>query len=137
MGDWGLGSFENDSALDLVVELCEADDIAPVVAALRVVAENAGYVDIADSFAAVAAAEVAAALCGKASRALPEGVSTWVEAHPAVSREHLADMALRAVTRMEMGSELREETGDSGEWWAIMADLRIRLEECLPRKPPD
>lgn len=133
MGDWGTGSFENDSALDLVIELREADDIAPVVAALRAVAESAGYVDIADSYAAVAAAEVAAALCGKASRALPEEVSTWVETHPAASREHLVDMALRAVTRVEMDSELREETGDSSEWWAIMADLRARLEQSLPR----
>ncbi len=111
MGDWGTGSFENDAALDLVIELCEADDIAPVVAALRAVAENAGYVDMADSFAAVAAAEVAAALCGKASRALPQEISTWVEAHPAALDEHLVDMALRAVTRVEMDSELREETG--------------------------
>ncbi len=133
MGDWGTGSFENDAALDLIIELCEADDIAPVVAALRVVAVNAGYVDIADSYAAVAAAEVAAALCGKAGRALPREVSAWVEAHPSAIDKQLVDMALRAVTRVEMSSELREETGDSGEWWGIMADLRARLEQSLPR----
>ena len=85
--------------------------------------------DIQAGYEAVAAAEVVAALCGRASQTLPDEVSAWVQAHPAAADEPLVRMAWQAVVRVTTDSDLKEERGD--DWQAIMADLTARLEQCL------
>src|SRR5688500_2002913 len=82
MGAWGHGSFENDGAADWVYELEKSGDLSVVIAALEGLAEAAAdeYVDVDVCQAAVAAAEVVAALTGESASGLPEEVAGWVEA---------------------------------------------------------
>jgi hypothetical protein len=140
MGTWGPDSFENDAAADWADELSRAEDIGPIAATLRAILDARGYVEVDEGGAAVAAAEVVAALCGKASRTLPDRVRTWMEQHPTAVDEDLRRAALYAVTRIETDSELRDlwEEGDgTTEWRTILAELRARLEQCsTTRKPP-
>lgn len=69
MGAWGTGVFEDDEALDWVGGLAEAATLAPVVDALRAT-EASGYLEAPTCSAALAAAEVVAALNGKAESEL-------------------------------------------------------------------
>ena len=80
MGAWGIENFENDDALDWVIELENANDLSIINDAFDTVIKNSGeYVDAWESSIALAAAEVIAALDGQAADKLPEEVVTWVE----------------------------------------------------------
>jgi uncharacterized protein DUF4259 len=134
MGAWGHDSFENDAAGDWKDQLCDSTDVSPVIDAFRAVVENDGYVEVDESSAAVAAAEVVAALCDKASQTLPDEVRIWVRQHPNVVDAQLVHMSLRALGRVETDSEVQElwdETDDSEDWHAVISDLRARLMQCL------
>lgn len=64
-GAWGSGSFENDDALDLSTNLAQQPDTALVYQTLRgAVRDRTAYLEAPDGSAAVAAAEVVAALKG-------------------------------------------------------------------------
>ena len=77
MGAWGIGNFDNDDAADWVYELAESDGTDVLVAALEG-ATSEGYLEAPVSCAALAAAEVVAALLGNAGKALPDEVRKWV-----------------------------------------------------------
>jgi hypothetical protein len=51
VGTWGSGSFENDAALDRVVDLEASETLEPVRRALALAAD--GYSDIEDAGAAI------------------------------------------------------------------------------------
>jgi hypothetical protein len=131
MGAWGVESFANDDALDWAAELEEADGHARMRAALEAVTEAEGeYLEAPQCSAALAAAEVVAALRGRPAADLPENVAAWVAAHRGAADEGLADLARRAVESVEARSELRElweESDDFAAWRADLAALRARL----------
>jgi Domain of unknown function (DUF4259) len=130
MGAWGPGSFENDDALDWLNELVEGSGLRPVSAALgRTTGE---YVEAPDASAAVAAAEIVAALMGRPLAGLPDEAKAWIRAHPARPAPALVEQARAAVRRVQTDSELRElwEEGDAetaSAWHACMDDLARRL----------
>jgi Lon protease-like protein len=130
MGAWGSGSFENDSALDWVAELVEMSDAALLVEALTAVAHAEGYIEADEASAAVAAAEVTAALLGRAAPALPAEAAAWVSTAPIAADAALITLALAALDRVGADSELQElwdaEDG-APEWHAALAELRARL----------
>lgn len=133
MGTWGYGCFENDDALDWVSnELEGADDIAVVADALQKVAgwEEDEYLELPEAAAALAGAEVLAALLGHASPNLPPEVKAWVEDHPADDAEALVPTALRAIDRVGRNSEMQGNwlapDGDA-KWSAVLSGLRARL----------
>lgn len=116
VGAWGAGSFENDDAMDWVIDLEESDD---------------EYLWASERSKTVAAAEVVAALAGRPGPGSPERVESWVRGRDGVERETVA-LATRAVERVRNGPrsellELREEAGQPEEWYEGVEDLLGRL----------
>ncbi len=128
VGAWGPGSFDNDDALDWLAELTEGSSLGPVNTAFALVQE-ADYLEAPDASAAVAAAEIVAALMGRPPADLPEEAAEWVQAHPATPGATLVTRARGSVIRVREDSELKElwEEGDAGEWHASMDELAARL----------
>ncbi len=130
MGAWGYGNFENDDALDWIYELEEASDTSAIVAALaRVTDESADYLEAPECCNALAAAEVVAALNGKAASSLPDEVTTWIKGK-AKPESALLAMTKRAVGAVLGDSELKElweETEHYDVWRQTVEDLKVRL----------
>jgi hypothetical protein len=141
MGAWGAGSFENDGALDLIAELADGADLTPVTSALAAVNDlgPADYLEAPESEAAVAAAEVVAAIRGARGPALPDEVDEWLESHPSIGlTADLEDAAQRALARVRENSELRElwAEGDGLDTWLrSLDDLARRLTVAGPARP--
>jgi hypothetical protein len=130
VGAWGTESFENDAALDWLVDLAEGEP-AQFRDALALVrgAEPDDYVDADDAFAALAAAElVAAARTGKNER-LPDDAARWLADHAGVIRPDDAALARAAIERVLAGSELGDLwfEGNAEPWRATVAELLRRL----------
>ena len=132
MGAWGHGVFENDDAMDWVTDLLESSDLAAVTAALAAVveAEVGEEIDAGDGAAALAAAEVVAALAGQPLGDLPDNVGRWIRRRRAGVNECLLDYALRAVRKVRAQSELKnlwQESAQYKDWLTVLADLKQRL----------
>jgi hypothetical protein len=133
MGAWGVLAFDNDSANDWAYGLDEADDLAPVEAALsEVESVGSGYLEVDAASAALAACEVLARLQGRPgyANAYTEKVDRWVAAHPLEVPPLLINRGSSAIDRiLAENSELREvwEESDADAWLAGVADLRSRL----------
>lgn len=128
MGTWDATAFGNDAAADFAADLVEAGDIARIAEALRAAADTEDYLEAPESQQALAAAEIVAAMTGRATGDLPEDVASWaVERGPADA--DLTALARRAVERIASDSELKElwEEADASEWKAQVSDLRERL----------
>jgi hypothetical protein len=103
-------------------------DVLEAVAQL----DPTSYLEAPQASAAVAAAEVVAALAGDPAANLPSDVTAWVEAHRQSGvTDDLRDLAQRTVVRVEANSELRElwdESDDGGATWRRrLSDLLMRL----------
>ena len=130
MGAWGPGSFENDDAMDWLDGLARGHGATPIRDALSAAAESDGYVEAPEASAALAAAEVVAALHDRPCVGLPEEAAGWVRTHRGAAQPWMLDMARCAVDRVERDSELRDawlESGDAGEWETAVRELRSRL----------
>jgi hypothetical protein len=133
MGSWGELAFDNDSANDWAYDLDEAEDLAPVEAALsEVESVGSGHLEVDAASAALAACEVLARLQGRPgyTNAYTEKVDRWVAAHPMVVPPLLINRGSSAINRiLAQNSELRElwEESVSDAWLAGVADLRTRL----------
>ncbi|XXY16026.1 DUF4259 domain-containing protein [Sorangium sp. So ce216] len=133
MGAWGYGSFENDSALDWLHEVVEAEP-ALVGAALDGVAtaDDQVYLEVDECSAALAAAELVAAALGRGDDRLNDDAAAWLRDHRDEIRGVGAARARRAVERVVQGSELRElwdENGADTEWHAGVRELLKRLSD--------
>lgn len=137
MGAWGVGVFENDDASDWVYELEQSGDLMVVRQTFNdvVVAgrENPDGPDTLASAAALAAAEVVAALHGRPGDGIPDDVSKWVAGVGEPVTPELVDLA-RAATRQVLTASELKDTWDEGdpeqaeEWEAQVEDLISRLD---------
>ena len=131
MGAWGAGSFENDDAMDWVSEL-EDEGLIAAGAALQEILELAEeYLEAPACSAALAAAEVVAALRGHPAADLPEDVAAWIAAHPGDPGGELVAVARRAVDAVAADSELAELWNESAyptAWQSAVMDLQTRLQ---------
>jgi hypothetical protein len=138
MGAWGVGSFENDDALDWLAAFREHPDEASVRETLTLIgeAEEDSFLDAADCADAIAAAETVAAARGRPLEvSLPDdGVAFLTGLRFAGVRE-LTQLALRALDRIrtdqncelhDLWREAEEEEARS-EWLAAVEELRERL----------
>lgn len=130
MGAWAHGSFGNDDALDWVGELEGAEGVEPIAEAFEaVLAAGDDYLKAPEASAALAAAEVVAALLGRPAAELPDEVAAWVvgKKSPAAG---LVKKAERAVRRILEASELKDlwaDSGDSAKWQADVEGLLRRV----------
>jgi hypothetical protein len=131
MGSWGYATFEDDMTLDWLGDFSRKPSQAAVTMVLNAAAK--GDLDDTKSAAALAAAEVVAAMNGKpvAKLAASEPVGQWAAQQPAPSAD-LLKSARKAVERVFEESELREIWEDAGEeslegWKTEIDDLISRL----------
>lgn len=137
MGAWGIHSFDNDDAADLLALLADADQPYQRAEAVREVFEavfevEASDLDAATGAAAVGGAEVIAAALGRPR----EGD----EVDPLELRESFrfyedsVGMALAALHQVRTdGSELVElwdDTDEADEWRKSVSDLDARLRKA-------
>jgi hypothetical protein len=134
MGAVGIGSFENDDALDWVDAFCDDPDIDTITAAFEaVVALGPGEsVENTDCGAAIAAAEVVAALRGSPSPDLPEELERWIGENRSrvLVTEELAELARRALSRIRHDSDMNDGWIDEPtrlQWRAHLNELETRL----------
>jgi hypothetical protein len=130
MGAWGAGSFENDSAGDWADELLHSADATPILEAFSAVIECEDYLEVDEASAALAAAEVVAALRQQPSSTLPSPVAAWVRDHADSLSPELPELAVRAVALIKNNSELKElwDEGDTSQWLGAVEDLEHRLQ---------
>src|SRR5687768_5419114 len=108
MGAWGHGSFDNDDAMDWVVELEGAEGTEPIAEAFEAVLDvGDDYLEATEASMGLAAAEVVAALLGKPAAKLPEEVTAWVTGKKP-PKAALVKQAQRIVKRVLKDSELKE-----------------------------
>src|SRR5262245_39187884 len=134
MGAWGVGVFENDDASDWVYELEQSGDLAVVEQALSDVTDaDEDGPEAMESAAALAAAEVVAALRGRPGDGIPDDVTKWVATVRRPATAELVDLARGAVRQVLTASELKDnwyegDTEQSEEWEAQLEDLLSRLD---------
>ncbi|HSU18094.1 DUF4259 domain-containing protein [Longimicrobium sp.] len=129
MGAWGVGSFDNDAALDWLDTLDRLGAEALLIA-FQTIAEEDERIETEQARIALAAAEAVAAARGHAAPDLPGELAEWTDAHGRTVDDALAAQAKDAVTRIRDRSELADlwEEQDSGpEWDASIAGLLERL----------
>ena len=151
MGAWDADSFQNDTALDWVGDLCEGGDVAAVRTALsRVMEERRSvrpsfigrllgrrpvepYLEARVASEGLAAAEIVAFWLGHPDPHFPGKLAEWARRHSdAMSPEFIA-FARQAVSTIKTKSELKDlwEEGDgivAPKWHNAIADLERRLE---------
>jgi hypothetical protein len=129
-GAWGPGSFENDDALDWSQAFESKPGMGALVATLEV-ATGSGYLEAPEGSAAIASAEVVAAVAGKPSPKLPEALAAWARKQPKAEGIQRLPLARKAVERVARGedSELRElwQEANTAAWQASIAELERRL----------
>jgi hypothetical protein len=136
MGAWGAGNFENDDAMDWVIDFESARDLEIIQNALEAVIQSAGdYVDAWEASVALAAAEVVAALLRKPHPKLPDEVVGWVSQQHGKSlvvENLIIEQAMRALSIIAAESELKElweETDEFDLWQAEITGLHGRLQK--------
>lgn len=130
VGTWSAGSFGNDSALDFVSRVTGAADLARAVKALG---STGNWIDSDLAAEAIAAADIVAALHGRVSADLPEGLSDTLSAYELPSHALVA-AASKAVDHVRENSELADLWADSevADWMGVIDDLLVRLDLGKP-----
>ena len=132
MGAWGIGAFENDTALDWLADF-EYHDLRLIDRTLAGVGNMAAaeHLEADEASEVLAAAECVAAAAGFPSPNLPDIVVDWVaQNQPIRLRAQLVAAAQTAVTHVLTRSELNDlwqETDGGPQWQAIVTDLQARL----------
>jgi len=130
MGTWGTRNFENDGSQDWIFEMMENKDGGMVADTLQFTINKEGYLDASECEDALAAAEVVAALAGKASEDFPEDPLENLDSLDLLATPALKKLAIAAVEKIKNDSEMKElwtDAGDVNAWVAILEDLQKRL----------
>ena len=128
MGAWGVGAFDNDTALDWLDTLHELGSEALLVA-FQTIAEEDERIEVPQARIAIAAAEAVAASRGHPGPEVPGELAEWVDAHRGDVDDGLVTMAMDAITRIHTRSDLRDlwMDDDPREWEATITGLLERL----------
>ncbi len=132
MGAWANDPFGNDTALDWVYGLEDAEDLSLIEATIQTVLDAGDeYLEAPAGDEAIAAADVIARLKGRfyARSSYTESVDRWVAAHPIKPSPELVSKALKALDRiLTEPSELLELWEGNDDWRQQIAALKERLE---------
>ena len=134
MGAWGEGPCDNDRALDWLGDLASAPDLGFIREALALAVGDPDapeYLDSADAAAAIAAAEIVAALQGYARFPLPDNAVKWLMDHCELPGGPLVPLAREAVTRVLTSSELQELWAESATYEAWKAETEGLLRRLV------
>jgi len=135
MGAWGIKSFENDAALEVLSDFEENRSFSN----LRRVVENCvsdEYLEIDTVYEGVAALEIIAAVNGSPCEDFPEMESISLEKLQETYEEkvttyliELCEDAMAILERVEDNelNEFHDENDVLKEWFLILSDLRERL----------
>lgn len=131
MSAWGPSALQNDDAVEWLGTLEDDEDIGLVDEALDAVtdADEEEVLEAEVCCAALAAAEVVAALAGKPSPRLPDGIKEMIADEDPIEAE-LLDQAIEAVGRVRTDSELLiqwQEEGGVDDWYSALDELTKRL----------
>jgi hypothetical protein len=123
MGFWGPNAFDSDEALDWMSQVEDEEDTGVLEDAIAAAADapEKDRLDIETCVAAIVSAELVAALGGKPSPRLPDGMKEWVVSQEEPEAELVAQ-AVKAVERISKASRLADEYGadaDNLEDWRI------------------
>ena len=130
MSTWGMGSFDNDGALDFVSAFVETPKPGMVDEALRRMGEKKHQQDLTDNERALAAAEVVAAMHGQPADDIPAELEDMLQSFTVKPNPELLKLARQAVLAVKTQSEMRElwDEGDDGQiWLEHIDDLVARL----------
>jgi hypothetical protein len=129
MGTWNVGPFENDAALDWLMDPDAELSFGKVANALAI--GGIEILEIDDAAQALAAAEIVAAAGGLPHPDLPEPGEAWAELNARIVKANLVAMARDAVVRVgARNSQLAEHwamAADGAAWRAGLDDLVGRL----------
>lgn len=130
-GAWGVGSFDNDDALDWSQLCIESKGHAVITSTLQT-AMRSGVIEAPEGAMAVAAAEVVAASKGRPNKALPKELADWLSRQPKQEIAKLVPEARKALIRVKDShdSELRQLWNESTnkQWVNAIAELDARLQ---------
>lgn len=132
MGTWGYYTFDNDAAADFAETFLEQPNEAMLYEALATAAEEEGQLEASDASAALAAAEIVAAILGKPAQDLPPGLIPAI-VHLDADGEDLRELAEQAVKVVLEKSELREQRAagdDYASWQQLQQNLLARLRDA-------
>jgi Domain of unknown function (DUF4259) len=130
---WSANSFGNDAAMDWLDFLSDGGNHENVADALKDITEapQEEFLDATVCCQAIAAAEiVACALETPPEQDFPEQAKVWLEENPFKVTEEMAALAINAIDRIAIDSELKEYWEDSDardEWYKALEDLKLRL----------
>ncbi|MEO7591797.1 MAG: DUF4259 domain-containing protein, partial [Byssovorax sp.] len=130
--------FGGDDAADWLGELTEPEQVRGALAAV-VEAPKDEYLEVDCCGAALAAAEIVAACCGRPAKNLPKSAVEWVSAHPGLGKKRLVSLAAKAVRRVEASSEMQEQFDESElreKWHDVVKDLLDRLAVSSSKPTP-
>jgi hypothetical protein len=126
MGAWDSGNFDNDNALDLIIEVVDRGGLKAVEAAFDAILNLDDYIDVDFGSEAIAAGEVVAMLRGKPAASIPDNLAEWHQVHQLSANDALTAKAILAVEKAfadEGKSELRELWEDSPEFQTVQANI--------------
>ena len=126
----GYSNFDNDAALDWLLDFCEEPSIIKIDSALVLVLDEQNNCESIDCEEAITAAEVVAALFGKPFAAFPEEELAVVKSCGITlspSYKVRTSEVLKKIMQQSELKEIWEETNDAQEWHAAMSELLRRL----------
>jgi len=132
MGAWDTGSFDNDDAMDWVLEFVSKANRDQIESTFRTILDNGdAYLEAPDCSIAIAAAEVVAALKDAPNPNLPEELKQVLDTKKISVDSGLTNLAIRAIEQIKADSELQElwEEEDPSEWISAVDDLEKRLQQ--------
>lgn len=134
MGTWGIGSFENDNAVDWTYGLKGKSDLSYVESTLdKVLNLGPGYLEAPDAEEAIAAAEAVARLLGRfaARDAYTKSIDDWVSQVSVRPSPQLIEKARRALERIQQEPselvDLWNESADAKAWRDSVTALALRV----------
>lgn len=130
MGTWGIDIFDNDAAMDWLYSFRNHPTKEELNSTLENIINNNTYIELDDGAAALAAAEIIAAIKGKKSNSYPEDLKIFSDLPVTEALTNNAIKAIDIICESEE-SELRQlwkETEYFDNWMGTIIELKNRLQ---------
>lgn len=132
MGAWGIGTFENDDAVEWLDELQASADSSVLQTTLEETEDGDEYLEAPEGIHILCAGEIIAALQGQSASDLPDEARDWVQEHKSLDVSSLIPIATIKIDQvLDDSSELRqlwqENKADYPAWRESVLSLKTRL----------